>query len=439
MIELPWGETVLRVPVPSGWRVLGPYQPTKLDAPADPEALCREALANPVGAAPLGGRDLRGRRVLLVADDLSRPTPVCRFFAPVRDALLQAGVRAQDIEILFALGVHRPMTEAEAEAKIGKANLAPHRWHNHSSTDPAQLVHLGTTARGTPVRLNRLLTEFDLIMTLGALEPHLLLGFSGGAKMVLPGCAALETIGCNHLQGVSEGRYNYVGAAAEQSPMRLDLEEGVALLRKEVFIVNAVLNAEGEVVRFYCGDPRAAFRAGTAFVGKHNGVAVTEPADVVIANSRPFDADLRQGMKCVGNTLFASRPGGLMLGFVHCAEGLGDVPLPSWTLPYGFLRRSVRLMRPNRVLNWLRLFRPGDPPEQRFLGHFGMQMLRRNHIWVYSDRLAPGTGKKIGTLRQYPTVEQMLADAVRLVGPRATVAVFPFGGVTYATDREGQA
>jgi hypothetical protein len=58
---------------------------------------------------------------------------------------------------------------------------------------------------------------------------------------------------------------------------------------------------------------------------------------------------------------------------------------------------------------------------------------------VYSDKLAPGTGKKIGTLRQYPSVERMLADALRLVGPRATVAVFPFGGVTYATNADGQA
>jgi nickel-dependent lactate racemase len=377
--------------------------------------------------------------VLLVADDLSRPTPVHQFFAPVRDALVQAGARAEDIEILFALGVHRPMTEPEAAAKIGAANLARHRWHNHDAVDPARLVDLGTTSRGTPVRLNRLLTEFDLVVTLGALEPHLLLGFSGGAKMLLPGCAALETIGRNHLQGVADGRYNYVGVAAEGSAMRLDLEEGVGLLRKEVFIVNAVLNPAGQVVRFYCGDPRAAFRAGAAFLREHSQATVSEPADVVIANSRPFDADLRQGMKCVGNTLFASRPGGLMLGFVRCAEGLGDVPVPSWTLPYGFLRRAVRLMRQDRVLNWLSLFRPGDPPEQRFLGHFGMQMLRRNHIWVYSDRLEPGTGKKLGTLRQYPSVERMLADAVRVVGARATVAVFPVGGATYAQGPGGQA
>src|SRR5262245_23097959 len=101
MIELPWGDGVLRVPVPATWQILGPFLPPPLEPAAALEALCQAALANPIGAAPLPARDLRGKRVLLVADDLSRPTPVHRFFAPVRDALARAGAAAGDIEVLF--------------------------------------------------------------------------------------------------------------------------------------------------------------------------------------------------------------------------------------------------------------------------------------------------------------------------------------------------
>jgi nickel-dependent lactate racemase len=432
MIELPWGDGVLRVPVPSTWQILGPFLPPPLEPAGAPQALCQAALADPIGAAPLPSRDLRGKRVLLVADDLSRPTPVHRFFAPVRDALVRAGAAAGNIEVLFALGVHRPMTQAEAEAKIGRENLAPHRWHNHNCADPGALVHLGTTSRGTPVALNRLLTQFDLIVALGAIEPHLLLGFSGGAKMLLPGCAGATTIGHNHLQGVAAGHFNYVGVPAERSPMRLDLEEGVGLLGREVFIVNVALNSVGEVVRFFCGDPRQAFRAGAEFVRRHSEMAVPEAADVVITNSRPFDVDLRQGLKCIGNALFAARPGGVLLGFLRCTGGLGDVPLPSWTVPYPLLRRLIRLARARRVLNWLRLARPRDPVEQQFLGHFGLQMLRRNHVWFYAENLDPGIGKRVGMLKQYVDVDAMIAGAARQVGPRARVAVFPRGGATYA-------
>jgi hypothetical protein len=185
-------------------------------------------------------------------------------------------------------------------------------------------------------------------------------------------------------------------------------------------------------VRFFCGDPRQAFRAGAEFVRAHSEIRVPEPVDVVIANSRPFDADLRQGMKCVGNALYAARPGGVLLGFLRCTEGLGDVPLPSWTVPYPLLRPLVRLARASRLLRWLRLARPHDPIEQQFLGHFGLQMLRRNHVWFCAANLDPHVGRKLGMLRQYARVERMIADAVRLVGLRARVAVFPLGGATYA-------
>jgi nickel-dependent lactate racemase len=100
------------------------------------------------------------------------------------------------------------------------------RWRCHNAHDLHQLVQLGQTSRGTPVLLNRLLLEADLIVCLGALEPHLLLGFGGGLKMIIPGCAGAETVGRNHLQGVDAEHFDYVGVPGQESPMRLDLEEG---------------------------------------------------------------------------------------------------------------------------------------------------------------------------------------------------------------------
>lgn len=432
MIELPWGERTLSVPIPSGWRVVGTYSPPGLIAAADAEAACRESLAAPIGVAPLASRDLRGKRVLLVSDDASRPTPVARFIRPVREALRTAGVADGDIEILFALGVHRPMSEAEAVAKVGTEAIAAHRWHNHSAFDEAQLESLGTTARTTPVWLNRRLRQFDLIVTLGAVEPHLLLGFSGGYKMLVPGCAGAKTIGHNHLQGATNGAFNFVGIPAEDSPMRLDLEEAAQRVGREVFVVNAALTPQAEPVRFFCGCPLQAMRTAAQFVRAHAEVVVPEEVDVVITNSAPFDADLRQGMKCVGNTFFAARAGGTLLGFVRCAEGRGDVPLPKMTFPYRMLRGMLHLLGERRIMPFVDLIKRFDPIEQKFLTHFAMQMLRRNDIFIYSENLEPNTGKKLGIVRQFQEIEVMLAETLARVGPRATVAVFPQGGATYS-------
>src|SRR5437763_11430002 len=96
-IEIPWNKQRLAIPLPARWRVLGTFAPPSPKPESDPASLCREALAKPISAAPLGERSLRGKRVLIVADDPSRPTPVAQFFGPVRDALIDAGVRAEDI------------------------------------------------------------------------------------------------------------------------------------------------------------------------------------------------------------------------------------------------------------------------------------------------------------------------------------------------------
>jgi hypothetical protein len=275
------------------------------------------------------------------------------------------------------------------------------------------------------------LTKFDLIVTLGAIEPHPLLGFSGGLKMVVPGCAGAETIGRTHLLSTVGDRFNYVGAPTDDSPMRLDLEEAGQMLRREVFIVNGVLNPEAKIVRFFCGDPRDAFQAGVDFLRQHTEITPAKQADVVITNSRPFDADLRQGLKCFGNTLHAARPGGALLGFLYCQQARGDLPLPRRTLPYPLLRTLLRIPGQQRIIRLLHWFQRDQPIEDQFLGHFGLRLLQRNDLWFYSDKLEPSIGNKTGVLRQYDSIERMIAAAVRNFGPQATVAVFPSGGVTY--------
>ncbi|MBL9123509.1 MAG: hypothetical protein JNG90_07735, partial [Planctomycetaceae bacterium] len=226
--------------------------------------------------------------------------------------------------------------------------------------------------------------------------------------------------------------FNYVGIPAEDSPMRLDLEEAAAKVGREVFVVNAALTPTAAPVRFFCGDPVQAMRAGAQFVRAHTEVVVPERADVVIANSSPFDADLRQGMKCVGNTFFAARPGGAMLGFVRCTEGRGDLPLPPLTLPYGWMQRLVRFLGQQRIMPLVNVIKKFDPIEQKFLAHFGLQMLHRNDICIYSENLEPNVGKKLGIVRQYQQIDRMIAETVERVGREATVAVFPQGGVTYS-------
>lgn len=432
--EIPWGPGGLQIRFPDGWTVLGEMRPKASTPTANISAACAEALGEPIGAQRLASRQLAGKKVVLAVDDHSRPTPVHAFIGPVLDELASAGVRDEDIDILIATGIHRPSRLEEVEAKIGLGPMNRLRWQCHTAYDTSALMDLGTTARGTRVFLNKLLGSADLIVTLGALEPHLLLGFGGGLKMIIPGCAGVETISRNHLQGATPDFFDYVGVRGENSPMRLDLEEGARLLGREIFVVNAVMDEKARPLQFFCGDPVKAHRAGEEFIEEHVRIEVPEQADVVLANSYPMDADLRQSIKCVGNSLYASKPGGIMLGCVRSDNGLGEMPMSKKTLPYWVLRSVLKVIGKDRVLGLVEKAKQGEPVEEVFVAHFALQMLRRNHLAIFSDsaKLPPDVGRKMGLARSYTNVQDMIAWAATKAPRNATVWVFPFGGATYA-------
>ena len=429
-VELPWGDGTLAVDLPLRWRVLGQLHPQEMEASAGVTAACQQALAAPLGAAPLSARDLGHKEVLIITDDHSRPTPVGEFLPAVLQQLAGAGVAGGQLQILLANGVHRESSPKEVEAKLGRVVAGRLAWRCHDAYAD-DLVQLGTTTRGTPVWVNGLLPRADLIVCLGAIEPHLLLGFGGGLKMIVPGCAGAETIASNHMQGVDPDNFDFVGAAAEDSPMRLDLEEAAGMLGAEVFVVNAVMDRRGRPVRFFCGDPVAAHRAGVAFCRRLCRVEVPEQADVVLAGSSPLDADLRQSIKCIGNTLFACRPSGVLLGCVYCEHGLGELPVPARTLPYGMLRALVRLLGKRRILPLVQRVKAGEPAEEVFVGNFGLQMLRRNHLALFSEKLPVDTGSKLGTFRTFDHLERAIRWTAGRVRKDATVWIFPHGGATY--------
>jgi lactate racemase len=434
VVELPWGNGSLKFRLPETWSVLGELRPRSHQPASDPAQVCAEALRNPIEAEPLASRNLSGRKVALVVDDHSRPTPVQEFIQPVLGDLTSAGVKDDDIDIIIATGVHRPSRAEEVERKVGPDVMARLRWRCHDGYDPRGLVDVGTTKRGTRVFLNKLLVQADLIVCLGALEPHLLLGFGGGLKTIIPGCAGAETIGRNHLQGVDPDHFNYVGVRGDDSPMRLDLEEGAKLLGREIFIVNAVMNEEARPTHFFCGDPVKAHRAGEAFVEELVRLEVPEHSDVVLTNSFPMDSDMRQSVKCVGNTLQACKPQGVMMGFCRSENGLGEMPTPKKTLPYPVMRALLKVMGKNRILPFVKKAKKGQPVEEVFVGHFGLQMLRRNHLALFSDspNLPEGIGRKMGLARSYTDVNEMLGWAATKTPKRAKVWIFPYGGSTYA-------
>ena len=120
-----------------------------------------EALENPIGLPKLRKLLRPQTQVLILVDDLTRPTPQRELLPPLLDFLNDCGVPDRNIRILIALGTHRPMTRSEIKSRFGEGVVSRVEVINHAFFDSRSLVYLGATSRGTPVVVNRLLAEAD--------------------------------------------------------------------------------------------------------------------------------------------------------------------------------------------------------------------------------------------------------------------------------------
>jgi nickel-dependent lactate racemase len=371
-----------------------------------------------------------GMDVALVIDDLSRPTPVARILPAVLEALERSGARRETITLVTALGVHRPMDEDEIAERIGGTELlASLRWENHDCDAAEHLVQLGTTARGTPVLVNRTVAQADLIVSIGCIEPHIIASFGGGYKNLIPGVAGRSTIAHNHTLNCTPSTFNMVGQPIERNPMRLDLEEAGRMLEPPVFIVNAVLNSRQEVIQIVAGDPIAAHREGVRSSGALYGAELPTLTDVVITSSHPMDTDLRQGVKALANTVRAVRPGGVHITLVRAEEGVGVFGLADRKLPLG--RRALKLLAPLLLRLVPRLSIQGMGEEDRFFLYFALQAMRRADLMLYAPTIPADVRANLPFVTFVDSVEEALARAQRRCPGQADALAFPHGGITY--------
>jgi len=428
-LDLPWGnQEKLTLDLPAGWEMAGRLTPASLPGVADPSAETRRGLSQPIGTPRLSELAHGKKRVALVIDDGSRPTPIHHLLPAVLFELFTAGITPQQIQLVPALGIHRAMEQLEVEQRTGLVGLGNMRLVTHDCDDPG-LVHLGKTSRGTPVSINGQVATSDLIVSIGCIEPHIIAGFGGGYKNLFPGVAGRETIAHNHSLNCAPATFNMVGQPIENNPMRLDLEEAGQMLKPPVFIVNAVLNSAMQVVQVVCGHPIQAHRAGTKISASIYGVKVSAPADVVITDSHPMDQDLRQGVKALANTIRAVKRGGVLITLVRAEEGVGVFGLANRKLPLG--RGALQTLSPLLLPLVPRLKLKGLGEEDKFFLYFALQAMRHATLLMYAPTIPLEIHERLPFVQFCATPQAALDQAARLVSGQARVLAFPYGGSTY--------
>ena len=374
------------------------------------EAEVRHALSAPIGAPALGEIVKPGEKIAIVTSDITRPMPTWLVMPALLDELYAAGVWAEDITLVFALGSHRPHTEEE------KRHLAGDRAYAEICCidgDPADCVHLGVTEAGTPVDIVRVVAEADRRICLGNIEYHYFAGYSGGAKAIMPGVSTRAAIQSNHSMMVRE---EACAGNLTTNPLRRDIEEAAAICGVD-FILNVVLDEHKQILRAVAGDVTAAHRAGCAFLDTLYQKEIEARADIVLVSQggAPKDLNLYQTQKALDNAKHAVRDGGIVILVGSCREGLGEATFEEWL---------TQARQPHDLIDRIRR-------EFRLGGHKAAaiaMVLEHAEIYLVSE-LEPDFVRSL-FFTPFDTVQAAYDAAREKLGADASVIVMPYGGST---------
>ncbi len=289
----------------------------------------------PFDSQPLEEIISPGESVLVVVSDATRASGSAQVVNLLVRRLVALGVAPYDLRVIFATGLHRPVTREEKAELLTPFIVQRVRTLAHDADDASQHASFGETERGTPVELNRALFEHSHVILTGSVGFHYFAGFTGGRKSVCPGLASRRTIEATHLQALDferGGRRAGVGTGRLDGNAVHEECERIAAEAAPSFLINAVTDARGQIVRLYAGDWRAAHRLACAEYADSHTVRVDERRAVVVASAggAPFDLNLIQAHKALEMAAHACAEGGHIVLVAECADGLGRADFLKW-------------------------------------------------------------------------------------------------------------
>jgi len=411
-VWLPYGKTEVCARIPTR-NYLGSIEPKERPGIVDPRAEIERALNEPIGTKKLREIAKAGDKVAIVVDDATRATPSYLMVPPLLDELNRAGVKDEDVTIIFGCGSHRAVKPEEMEKLVGEEALKRVKIISHDYKSADQ-VFLGKTSFGTKVYVNKVFAEANVRVLTGDVELHYYAGYGGGRKSVLPAVSSAETVQRNHAMLLHPKAKTGV---LDGNPVHEDMVEA-AKLAKVDFILNIVTNSKRELVQAFAGDLEKAFYEGVRLVDEMYKVPIERRADIVVVSSggHPHDIDLFQAYKGIDNALDAIKRGGVIVLMAECPEGHGNDVFYEWMTKFNDLKRMENEIKKRFVLGGHKAY---------YLTR-ALQKVKIILVSVMPDYYAVNTFK----LRTARALNDALRDAFDMAGKNAKVWAMPFGNIT---------
>lgn len=412
-VHLCYGPGKIEVEVPDA-NLLGVVRMRPVDPLTDPAGAVKRGLENLIGCPSLA-EIARGRSsACVVISDVTRPVPNTLLLPPLLETLERAGVRRDKITILIATGIHRPNLGDELVGLVGSEVASVYRIVNHYSEHAEDHRFLGRVD-DIPIYLNKTYLDSDLKILTGLVELHLMAGYSGGRKSILPGIASLETMKRMHgyrmiqQDGTANGRL-------DDNPFHLAAVK-VARMAGVDFILNVTLDEARRVTGVFAGELEAAHLKAVELVAGSARVEIPEAAEIVLTSGGgvPLDNTLYQTFKAVAGCLGAIQEGGTMIIAARNAQGSGS---PEFTE----LLRSL-----NNYEHFYELVKEADYiRKDQWMIQELCNGLHRCRILYYAEGLSPEDIRDF-LLEPVNSIQEGLDIALARHGPSAKVLVIPDG------------
>jgi nickel-dependent lactate racemase len=303
---------------------------------ADFKVRLNEVLAKPLGSKPFDVlvKKLysKGKRIVILVDDNTRPNIHTRVLLPILTArLLGLGVGKEDIAIMISSGTHGPPKPDAIENKVlgseiykdWKANVLTHDCDSGNRD-------VGKTKMGTPILIDQKVLDSSLIIVLSDSEYHYFAGQAGTVKLFCPGVAGCETVRVNHprMFDLEKGfKPECRLGNTEGNPViqdMIDITRQMAA-RIPIFCIDTIVD-QGKIVYVQAGDIIECHKAASAPLRKLSVVDVDEPADIVFVSVGDLGINLYQagkGIHAAWNGVRHDLKGWIVL-LAPCQEGIGS-------------------------------------------------------------------------------------------------------------------
>lgn len=333
-----YGNTSVSIPVDES-QVIGVIEGNDTTPLSNISGALMDAIDNPIDSAPLSEVAAKASSIAIIVSDMTRYWMRQDLIVPliVEYLVEKCGKSYEDLTIVIATGTHVGGSEDDLRTLVTSPVFDKVRTINHDCRDK-NLVYLGTTSYGTPVSINKEAADADLVICLGAATYHVMAGFGGGRKSILPGISSLDTIKHNHAYSLAPDAFitnpEIGNGKLEGNPLNEDMLEAAAMM-KNLFMITLVTDTEFQLESIYAGHWRTSWEKACEEVKRIYTVPIEKKADVVITSCGGFpkDESLYQGTKAVDNVISALKDGGTLILMLEGRNGGGSPDYFDWIKP----------------------------------------------------------------------------------------------------------